>query len=201
MRPPKRLREFALLTDERAYRLRAGLTLQEVSTAAGLTLFRASLAERRPDRAKPGELSALRAAVDRLASRGGRGPRFVKLPGAKRPGRGRAGRVIYREANLRPNLGALMVLLPVPCHHRRQRRKDDRRRRFCEIRDRSPMEFCKGVVLHLMQSAIAMGGFWVISKLSDLLLPSEGPLKQVVSAIEGLVLVYLLLIGCKWWNR
>lgn len=153
-----------------------GLALQEVSTAAGMTLYRGSLAERHPDRAKPGELAALRAAVDRLARRRGRGPRFVKLPGAKRPGRGRAGRVIYREANLRPNLGALIVPLPVPCHHRIQRRKDDRRRRFCEIRDRrSPVEFCKGVVLHLMQSAMAMGGFWVSVRLSDMLLPSEGP--------------------------
>lgn len=159
MRRPKRLREFPLLTEERAYRLRAGLTLQEVSIAAGLTLSRASLAERHPDRAKPGELAALRAAVDRLASRAGRGPRFVKLPRVKRLGRGRAGRVIYL------------------------------------------VEVCKGVVSRLMQSAMEMAGFWVSVRLSDMLLPSEGPLRQVVATVEGFVLVYRLLFGFRWWSR
>ncbi len=38
-----------------------------------------------------------------------RGPRFVKIPGALRPGRGRAGRVLYREEDLRAFLDELTV--------------------------------------------------------------------------------------------
>src|SRR6266542_1112735 len=55
-------------------------------------------------------------------------------------------------------------------------------------------DFCQSVLLHMVQGTIAMSAFWAMSSVVDLLLPSEGLLKQVVSLIEDAVLVYLLLI-------
>jgi hypothetical protein len=53
------------LTDQRAYRLRVGVTLLAASFYARLSLARASTLERFPGLAKPGELERLRAGVDR----------------------------------------------------------------------------------------------------------------------------------------
>jgi hypothetical protein len=62
-------RHLAPLTDVRAYRLRYGLSLFEVAHESGLTTFRASIIERDPARARPGEIDAHHTAVDRLSAK------------------------------------------------------------------------------------------------------------------------------------
>jgi hypothetical protein len=64
----ERFRRFYPTTPTREYRLRRGVTLASAALAAGLPANRASLIERFPERARPGELDLLRAAVDRAAS-------------------------------------------------------------------------------------------------------------------------------------
>lgn len=54
------------LTELRAYRMRHGLTLMAVAFRAGLSVNRASQLERTPTLATPGEIAALREAVDLL---------------------------------------------------------------------------------------------------------------------------------------
>lgn len=61
-----RLRRTYPLTDIREYRMRRGITLMAVAFHSGLSLARASFIERFPERARPGELDRLRAAVDGL---------------------------------------------------------------------------------------------------------------------------------------
>jgi hypothetical protein len=55
------------MTEPRAHRLRLGIPLIKAAVYADLSLARASEIERFPDRARPGELEALREAVDRAA--------------------------------------------------------------------------------------------------------------------------------------
>ena len=56
------------LTEPREYRLRAGVPLAHAAMRAGISLSRASYIERDPSLARDGELDALRAAVDEIAS-------------------------------------------------------------------------------------------------------------------------------------
>jgi hypothetical protein len=51
-----------------------------------------------------------------------RGPRFVKLPGAERRGRGAAGRVLYREPDLLAYLEEMTVPTENPMPERLTRR-------------------------------------------------------------------------------
>lgn len=60
-------REFAPASDLRIERLRVGARLQDVSQVSGLNLYRCSVVERDPSKAKPGEIEAMRAAVAKLA--------------------------------------------------------------------------------------------------------------------------------------
>lgn len=50
-------------TELRVERLRAGIALYDLARTAGLSLGRASIAERFPERAHPGEIEKLRAAL------------------------------------------------------------------------------------------------------------------------------------------
>jgi transcriptional regulator with XRE-family HTH domain len=63
MTPPARRRKFYPGGPLRAQRVLAGRTLQEVATAAGISLTRASELERELVRPRPGELERLRAAI------------------------------------------------------------------------------------------------------------------------------------------
>jgi hypothetical protein len=56
------------MTAAREYRLRRGVTLMRAAVWAGMSLFRASVIERFPERARPGETERLRAGVDRAAT-------------------------------------------------------------------------------------------------------------------------------------
>ena len=58
-------RSFPKLTKPRAYRLRRAVRLAEAARLAGLSSARASLVERNPEIARPGELERLRSGVDR----------------------------------------------------------------------------------------------------------------------------------------
>lgn len=55
------------VTEMRVERLRAGVPLYDLARAAGLSLSRASIAERFPEKAHPGEIEKLRAALSRVA--------------------------------------------------------------------------------------------------------------------------------------
>jgi hypothetical protein len=63
------------LTDAREYRLRRGVTLMAASFYSGISLARASYIERKPEKARPGEIERLHAAVDRAAADGRGGDR------------------------------------------------------------------------------------------------------------------------------
>ncbi len=63
-----RRRAFPELTELRAARLRRGLTLAAVAAQAGVSLTRASLIERDPSLARPGELDALRNTINAIAT-------------------------------------------------------------------------------------------------------------------------------------
>lgn len=65
--PPPQRRRMPPMTVPREYRLRRGVPLVKAAVFADLSLARASEIERHPDRARPGELELLRAAVDRAA--------------------------------------------------------------------------------------------------------------------------------------
>ena len=67
-RAPRRV--FPILTEPRRYRLERGITLSLAAFEAGTSMARASEIERYPERARPGELEALRRAVDTFAARG-----------------------------------------------------------------------------------------------------------------------------------
>lgn len=56
----------------RSERLSRRVALAEAARAAGMSLNRASIIERQPDVAKPGELDRLRAGVERAAAAAGR---------------------------------------------------------------------------------------------------------------------------------
>jgi hypothetical protein len=60
-------RRFYPATPPREYRLRKGITLSTAARLAGLSSARASIVERFPSEARPGELEALRGGVDRAA--------------------------------------------------------------------------------------------------------------------------------------
>lgn len=64
----RKRRRLPRLTKAREYRLRRGVVLTMAAVYAGIPPTRASLIERFPERARPGELERLRAAVDRAAS-------------------------------------------------------------------------------------------------------------------------------------
>ena len=66
-----RLRAFPKLTAERAFRLGLGVTLEEAARRAAITLTRASLIERDPGSARPGELERLRKGVEAASREGG----------------------------------------------------------------------------------------------------------------------------------
>lgn len=55
-------------TPARLYRLERNVRLIEAAVAAGLSIARASIIERDPSLARPGELDDLRRAVDRVAA-------------------------------------------------------------------------------------------------------------------------------------
>jgi transcriptional regulator with XRE-family HTH domain len=67
VKPNRRRRSFAPLTELRAERLRQALTLFEVAQAAGLSTHRASILERALDEPSPEELAKLHEAIKRLA--------------------------------------------------------------------------------------------------------------------------------------
>ncbi|HXI13700.1 MAG TPA: hypothetical protein VNM92_13810 [Thermoanaerobaculia bacterium] len=64
-----RTRKFEPATALRLVRLQAGITLQEVATEAGTTLFRASILERYPERSRSGELDRLHQAISAIGRR------------------------------------------------------------------------------------------------------------------------------------
>jgi hypothetical protein len=66
-------RTFPILTEPRRYRLERGITLSLAAFEAGTSMARASEIERYPERARPGELEALRRAADSLAAKGSDG--------------------------------------------------------------------------------------------------------------------------------
>jgi len=68
--PPIPRRRMPPMTEPREYRLRRGVPLVNAAVLADFSLTRASEIERHPDRARPGELERLRAAVDRAAEEG-----------------------------------------------------------------------------------------------------------------------------------
>jgi hypothetical protein len=57
-------------TPLRLDRLKVGIPLYDLAREAGLSLSRASLAERFPENARPGEIERLRAALERVARTG-----------------------------------------------------------------------------------------------------------------------------------
>ena len=63
--PPIPRRRMAPMTPPREYRLRSCVPLVRAAVFADLSPARASLIERYPDRARPGELDRLRSGVDR----------------------------------------------------------------------------------------------------------------------------------------
>jgi hypothetical protein len=69
MSSAKTNRTFPRLTALRQHRLERGITLIRAAVAADLPLTRASLVERNPENARPGEVERLRAAVNSLARR------------------------------------------------------------------------------------------------------------------------------------
>lgn len=64
---PRQPRIFPL-TEQRAIRLRCCVALSDAARLSDLTLSRASLLERHPDRARPGELARLSEGVARAAA-------------------------------------------------------------------------------------------------------------------------------------
>ncbi|HUF09740.1 MAG TPA: hypothetical protein VMO47_10485 [Rhodothermales bacterium] len=60
-------RGFTPDSELRTFRRKRGVRLQEVSTVSGINLYRCSVIERDPTKAKPGEIEAMRAAVAELA--------------------------------------------------------------------------------------------------------------------------------------
>jgi hypothetical protein len=60
-------KKFPPMTGPREYRLRRGVTLAEAAVFSRLSMFRASVIERDPTVARPGELERLRRGVDRAA--------------------------------------------------------------------------------------------------------------------------------------
>ena len=67
VKPNRRRRAFAPLTELRAERLRQALTLFEVSQASGICSYRVSLIERALDEPTAEELTKLHEAIARLA--------------------------------------------------------------------------------------------------------------------------------------
>lgn len=65
---PERHRTIQPATRYRLYRLKRGVTLSEAARLAGFSLYVASVIERDPSRALPGQLERLREAVDRAAA-------------------------------------------------------------------------------------------------------------------------------------
>jgi hypothetical protein len=68
---PNRRRALAPLTELRAERLRAALTLFEVAQAAGLPSYKVSIVERGLVDGSPEEISLLRAAIAKLVRKRG----------------------------------------------------------------------------------------------------------------------------------
>jgi hypothetical protein len=70
--PMRKRRQFFPMTPLREMRFRAGLVLSEVARTAEMSLTRASILERDPGLAHPGEVEALERAIRLLAAPRGR---------------------------------------------------------------------------------------------------------------------------------